>query len=292
VVAYYVLSGRLPFHATTDEALLEQHISAVPPKLATVAPLVPPRLAQIVDRCLAKEPWSRYPDAAALVRAIAEAVAPPAVPLAIRAFLVRSTHLEAPALIHAFVTGVGLLPATFAAWLSPAAEAVRWSATVALGVALVLPIMVALVRVRRLLAGGHQRDELVAALAARQARRREELAFVYGPGPTSFERGIGWLARVALLAATTAAAGALGLFDVPALLVPLLPSIIAGGSATAFLAAVVARARTEQRTDPLGERSLRFWRGPLGRALFRLADPEAEPTTPVVTILGRVETPA
>src|SRR5256885_12111766 len=36
--------------------------------------------------------------------------------------------------------------------------------------------------------------------------------------------------------------------------VPLLPFITAGGAATALLAAVVARARTEQRTDPLGER--------------------------------------
>jgi len=92
VVAYYALSGRLPFQANTDEGFLAQHISDAPPKIATVVPLLPPRLAQIVDRCLAKEPWARYPDAAALVRAIAEAVAPPAVPLAIRAFLVRSTH--------------------------------------------------------------------------------------------------------------------------------------------------------------------------------------------------------
>jgi hypothetical protein len=86
----------------------------------------------------------------------------------------------------------------------------------------------------------------------------------------------------------------LGVFAVPQLLAPLLPSITAGGAATALLAAVVARARTEHRTDPLGERSLRFWRGPLGRALFRIADPgrAAKPTTRVVTILGRLETPA
>src|SRR6266850_2144045 len=172
VVGYYALSGRLPFEAATDEALLTKHISAFPPKLATIVPaaVVPPRLSQIVDRCLAKEPWARYPDAAALVRAIAQAVAPPAVPLAIRAFLVRSTHLEAPALIHALVTGVGLLPAAVAAWLEPAGGAVRAVATAALALALALPVGVAVVRVRRLLAAGHRRDELVAALTARQAR--------------------------------------------------------------------------------------------------------------------------
>ena len=213
-------------------------------------------------------------------------------PLAIRAFMVRSTHLEAPALISAFVTGVGLLPATAAAWLSPATASVRAATTVALGVALLLPVVVAIVRVRRLLADGHQREELVAALTARQARRREELAFVYGPGPTSFERSFGWLARLALLTTIAVVGGVLGVIDVPPLLAPLLPSIFTTGAAIALLAAVVARARTEQRTDPLGERSLRFWRGPLGRALFRIAGrrPAAGPS--IVTVLGRLETPA
>src|SRR5712664_1831768 len=130
--------------ATTDARLLAQHIFEPAPPLATVAPHVPPRVAQIVDRRLAKEAWARF----------AEAVVPPAVPLAVRAFLVRSTHLEAPALIYAFMTGVGLLPATVAAWLSPDSGAARAVATSVLVVALVLPAVVAGVRVRRLLAAG------------------------------------------------------------------------------------------------------------------------------------------
>ena len=294
VVGYYALSGQLPFHANTDEGFLAQHISDEPPKIATVVPplRVPPRLAQIVDRCLAKEPWARYPDAAALVRAIAEAVAPPAVPLAVRAFLVRSTHLEAPSLIHAFVTGVGLLPATVAAWLSPTTADIRAATSVALGLALILPVAVAVSRVRGLLAAGHEREELVAALAARQARRREELAFVYGPGPTSFERSIGWLARLALVATIAAVAGLLGIVEVPPLVWPLIPSVITTGGATALLAAILARARTEQRIDPLGERSLRFWRGPLGRALFRIAGERRKRVTSVTSVLSRLETPA
>lgn len=292
VVAYYALSGHLPFSAATAEGLLAMHVTDPAPPLASVAPFVPPRLAQVVDRCLAKEPWARFADAAALVRAVAEAVGASPVPLAVRAFLVRSTHLEALALIHGIVTGVGLLPAALAAWLSPASGAVRAGATLALAAALALPAVVAVVRVRRLIAAGHQRDELVAALAARQARRREELAFVYGSGPTSFELAIGWLARVALFVASAGVAGAAGVIDVPTLLMPLLPPIAAGAAVTALLAGVVARARTEQRTDPLGERSLRFWRGPLGRALFRLAGPRRSGATPIATILDRLETPA
>src|SRR5438552_1017259 len=292
VVAHYALAGRLPFNASTDEALLALHRTAPPPPVVTVAPQVPPRLALIVDRCLAKEPWARFPDAAALVRAVSDAVGAPAVPLAVRAFLVRSTHLEAPALIHAAITGVGLLPATVAAWFSPTAGGVRAIATGALVLALALPVVVAVVRVRGLLAAGQRREDLVAALTARQARRREELAFVYGEGPTSFERIISWLARVALLVAVGLVAAAVGVLPVPVFLVPLLPAGAGGAAATALLASIVARARTEQRTDPVGERSLRFWRGRLGRVLFRFAAPRRTGDSPIVTVLDRLETPA
>ena len=292
VVAYYALSGRLPFYAARDEALLALHVAEPPAPLGDVAPFVPRSFARIVDRCLSKEPWARFPDAAALVQAVAQAVGAPPAPLAVRAFLVRSTHLEAPALIHAAVTGVALLPATVAAWSFPTAGAVRAIATGALIAALALPAVVQIARVRRLLAAGHRREDLVAALAARQARRREELAFVYGEGPSSFERIVTWLARVALLVAIVAVTGVLEMFDVPVLLVPLLPSMAAGAAGTALLAGVVARARTEQRTDPLGERSLRFWRGRFGRVLFRIAGVRLTPARPVVTVLSRSETPA
>ena len=292
VVAYYALSGRLPFEASSDEGLLAQHISDPAPKIATVVPRVPPRLAHIVDRCLSKEPWARYPDAAALVRAISEAVAPRAAPLAIRAFMVRSTHLEAPALIHAFVTGVGLLPPAVAAWLSPATATARAATTVALAVALLLPALVAVARVRRLLAAGHQREELVAALAARQARRREELAFVYGTGPTSFERSMGWLARLAFLTTIAGVGGVLDFIDVSPVVGPFLTSVVAIGAATTMLAAILARSRTEKRTDPVGERALRFWQGPLGRALFRVAGRRNPADPSILRVLGRLETPA
>jgi len=49
------------------------------------------------------------------------------------------------------------------------------------------------------------------------------------------------------------------------------PSAFAVVAGAALLAAVVARARTEHRTDPKAERRLRFWNGPLGRGLFMLA---------------------
>ncbi|HWC72754.1 MAG TPA: serine/threonine-protein kinase [Gemmatimonadales bacterium] len=284
VVAYYALSGQVPFMAHSDEALLALHIGAKPPPLVSVAPRVTPRLGKIVDRCLAKEPWARFPDAATLVQAVTATVSAPPAPLAVRAFLVRSTHLEAPTLIHAALTGVGLLPATVAAWSTQTASLVRALVTTGLGMALVLPAVVQIVRVRRLLAAGHRREDLVAALAARQARRREELAFVYGQGPTSFERVITWLARGALLLGIAAVSGVIDVL--------LNPAIVGGAAATALVASLVARSRTEQRTDPVGERSLRFWRGPVGRALFYVADRRRRELSPIVSVLDHLETPA
>ncbi len=173
VVAFYVLSGQLPFNSATDAGFLVQHIAEPAPPLATVVPLVPPRVAQIVDRCLAKEPWARFADAPSLVRALADAVEPPPVPLAVRAFLVRSTHLDGPALIHAFMTGAMLLPATIAAWLSATTATVRGFATAALVAALIVPAAVAISRVRRLLraAGSAARGAGLRLWSARRGSR-------------------------------------------------------------------------------------------------------------------------
>src|SRR2546425_1306187 len=55
------------------------------------------------------------------------------------------------------------------------------------------------------------------------------------------------------------------------------PTLFGVAMATALLAAVGARARTEHRTDPKAERRLRFWSGPLGGWLFTLAGRPAKP---------------
>src|SRR5213595_3051555 len=49
-------AGRLPFEAPDCYAMLARHITEPPPPLASVAPGVPRRLAQVIDRCLLKEP--------------------------------------------------------------------------------------------------------------------------------------------------------------------------------------------------------------------------------------------
>jgi serine/threonine-protein kinase len=276
VVAYYALSGHLPFDAATDGAMLVLHITAPAPPLREVAPAVPPRLAQVVDRCLAKDPWARFPNVPALVRAVAEAVGQPRVPLAVRAFLVRGVNRALMAVV--------LLPVVALSWLYTGDSAKRTAASAALAAALILPAGMAIARVRRLLAAGYSRQDLVAALVAERGRRREELSFVYGAEPSRFERGLQWLTRVALLVAT-----AWVWLSPP----EARPDVAAAAGAVALLAAIIARARTEQRTDPRGARRVWFWRGPLGNWIFWLAGVGLRRAPHIVTILGgRLETPA
>jgi hypothetical protein len=222
-------------------------------------------LAQVIDRCLAKDPSARFANggelAEALGRAVAEPVAPP---LAVRAFLVESGHLSGPALVYVTIAGLAI-PLLVEYFVSATEREPKLVAAGFIAWLLALPVALMFSRVRRLLAAGFDRDDLTDALAAELTRRREELVFLYGRGPSRLERawrriahgalaaGVGavalaWFAQVSALFATSTAAAAI-----------------------ALLAAVAARARTERRTDPRRERRLRFWRGPFGRWLFKVA---------------------
>ncbi len=55
VVAYEVLTGRMPFVATTPQQMLAAHIAYPPEPITGVRPDLPPILAALVMRCLAKE---------------------------------------------------------------------------------------------------------------------------------------------------------------------------------------------------------------------------------------------
>jgi len=60
VVLYELLAGTPPFDGNLFE-LLNQHANAAPPPLATRAPRVPAALADVVMRCLEKDPARRFP---------------------------------------------------------------------------------------------------------------------------------------------------------------------------------------------------------------------------------------
>jgi HAMP domain-containing protein len=61
VLLYEVFTGKLPFEAPTDVELLMKHLKEPPLPPAELWPEIPPRLQEILLRCLEKEPEARYP---------------------------------------------------------------------------------------------------------------------------------------------------------------------------------------------------------------------------------------
>jgi len=83
VVAYQLLSGRLPYEATSLSELALKQQRELPVPLEELNPAVPPALAQAVACALELEPEGRYETAAAMERAIrdgANGIAPAGMP--------------------------------------------------------------------------------------------------------------------------------------------------------------------------------------------------------------------
>jgi serine/threonine protein kinase len=64
---YQLLAGRPPFVGDTPEAIMRQHVHDTAPPVTKYNLKVPPVLAKIIGKCLAKKPGSRYQDYPALL---------------------------------------------------------------------------------------------------------------------------------------------------------------------------------------------------------------------------------
>jgi serine/threonine-protein kinase len=70
IVAYEMVTGRVPFKAPTVPAILMKQITEPPPDILQARPECPEELAATIMRCLEKDPESRWPTADALRRAL------------------------------------------------------------------------------------------------------------------------------------------------------------------------------------------------------------------------------
>lgn len=66
VVGFFALSGRFPFNATLASAVLVAQVTKPAPAMLAVDPGAPRALAEIIDRCLAKDPEARFQTGAEL----------------------------------------------------------------------------------------------------------------------------------------------------------------------------------------------------------------------------------
>lgn len=74
-VAYEMLAGHPPFTAATPRAVVARHLADTVPPLTTVRPDVPPAIADVLTRALAKSPADRYASLATFAAALEGAAA-------------------------------------------------------------------------------------------------------------------------------------------------------------------------------------------------------------------------
>jgi serine/threonine protein kinase len=80
VMAYEILTGRLPFQATTAQQMMAAHLTKAADSILKWRPEIPPQLASAVMKCLEKQPVERWQNASELLAAIEaseEAKTPP-----------------------------------------------------------------------------------------------------------------------------------------------------------------------------------------------------------------------
>jgi serine/threonine protein kinase len=81
VLLYQLTTGQLPYAADTPRALIRAHADLPIPEPATHRPNLPPSLAAVIKRALAKLPGDRYASAGDMRLALEEALASAAIPL-------------------------------------------------------------------------------------------------------------------------------------------------------------------------------------------------------------------
>ena len=266
VVGYFALSGTLPFEAEKATEVLAKQVTELAPPLASVAPLVPRRMAQTIDRCLAKEPGERLEGPAVLAEQLSHALEKRReLPVALRAFVKHDARLD----------GSGVLLYPFAMLLATPLVGF-WTGSVFAGFATLVsgytlvPLAVLINRARRLMNAGFGHGDIGVAFKAEIDRSREERAYglEHGGGPSRFERILKWISVPTLSTA--------------ALLMPF--KILAGPHASLILNATFALSMAiglgsgvsalimlQRRRDVDAEFWGRLWTGRLGKWLFGIA---------------------
>src|SRR5216117_2457371 len=95
VVGYFAFSATLPFEAEKATEVLAKQVTEPARPLAEVSPGVPRRLAQAIDRCLAKDPADRPEGTEVLAEQLSHALEQRRdLPVALRAFVKHDARLD------------------------------------------------------------------------------------------------------------------------------------------------------------------------------------------------------
>jgi serine/threonine protein kinase len=80
IVAFELLTGRVPFDADTTTAILFKHVNNPPPSILALCPDLPSAVDGVLNRALSKSPAERYGSCGMLVNALEQATTHPVMP--------------------------------------------------------------------------------------------------------------------------------------------------------------------------------------------------------------------
>jgi serine/threonine-protein kinase len=268
-VAFFGLSGRLPFEGATATEVLAKQVTEVPRPLADVAPGAPRRLAQLVDRCLAKEASDRPPSAVDVAAQLGAALEQRReLPPALKIFVTGQTAWsEANIIAGSFLLVIimGFVVALADRFLNPVGVAWAVFGTIVGGLVLV-PTAMLLNEVRKLANVGFGPEDLARAFKTHLDDGRELRAIEHGRDPSLFERVV---RAIAVGSLTGAAALGIGVLSWP-----VLSDIVwelLGTTVTGLGTGLITVMRIQRRRDLASEVWWRVWSRRLGRWLFNLA---------------------
>ena len=161
---FFALTGRPPFEGSNLPAIIAQQVSRPAPLVQATRPEVPTRLAQVIDRCLQKDPAARVQTGDDVARIVGEARgrdlrAPPLV----RAFL-RNAQVSTMVVLALAIGGQG-------ANVGAGGTSVSFQGSGIVGVILIVQLILV---ARRLLREGYAFEDIRTALLAEALVQKEE----------------------------------------------------------------------------------------------------------------------
>lgn len=181
VVGYLMLAGRLPFDAATIPAVLAKQLTEQAPPLALAAGggAIPPRLAQAIERCMAKPPDARPASGEALADMLAQDTQERrALPAPLRVWLQKRDPLTPVYLVWTSMSLLGAYGMTLQTFYQP--QMTRSGMIARFLIAAIVPLIpfagYHLRHALRVLRLGYDRGDLTQALRLRLDQQREESA--------------------------------------------------------------------------------------------------------------------
>ncbi len=275
MVAYYALSGNLPFKSDSLATTLE-HVRTTPvPSVSLVATQAPRRLTRIIDTCLRKDPADRFDSAVTFAEALdAVTTARKQIPVAVRTFLYDPIDLGGDAPAYGTLATLAALPMVVATIQMPSFGVVLGAYT---AFVLGAPTVLVPPRIRRLMSSGNSIADLELGLRQDLEQRKEET-------PRQHQSKFGRIRSLLRKASLVGMGGSWGLFWLSVLIGQLLGSptgydlslliMLSAGSASAVgyvLGSVAASQDQELRDLKKAERRLKFWQSRLGRTIFKIS---------------------